>query len=290
MKKILFFGILLGVFFATDFAVASIVDLPSETCSGGCDKACRCVIEKDDSKITKYFYKRQDTVYATCNQRLDSVMNNILHVDLAKSNYSCYTETFCDDYSVKCETVETKDYCCCRDSAPGVLGTDRKCKVTLGVPADGLHCNSSIFSGVFGGDQGDIAYDAKEAGYIGYVVDSEGGCGSYEKNTMAGYVAKSDITTDTLKEEAANVLNPMNFKTGTAGVQQLMSKVVNALTFAMGSLLLLFYVYAGILWMTAAGNTERVGQAKKIVVWSTLGVVVMLASYMIIKTVFQTIG
>ncbi len=97
-------------------------------------------------------------------------------------------------------------------------------------------------------------------------------------------------TAKILKAEAASTLNPMKFKTGAAGVNDFIGRMIAAMTFTMGSLLLLFYVYAGVLWMTSAGSSERVGKAKQIAIWSTLGVIVVLASYAIVTILFKFAG
>ncbi|MDO8509874.1 MAG: pilin [bacterium] len=91
-------------------------------------------------------------------------------------------------------------------------------------------------------------------------------------------------------QKEAESLNPMKFKTGQQGILELVGRAVKALMYAMGSILFALYIYAGILWMSSAGNTERVGMAKKIVVWSTLGVIVQLSAYMIVSFVFKFTG
>ena len=43
------------------------------------------------------------------------------------------------------------------------------------------------------------------------------------------------------------------------------------------------------MWMTAAGNSERVESAKQIVVWVTLGIAIMLLSYIVIRLIFGVV-
>lgn len=93
-----------------------------------------------------------------------------------------------------------------------------------------------------------------------------------------------------LKNQARSALNPMKFSGGQQGVLELIGRTVKALMYAMGSILFALYIYAGILWMTSSGNSERVGMAKKIVVWSTLGVIVQLSAYMIVNIVFKFVN
>ena len=56
-----------------------------------------------------------------------------------------------------------------------------------------------------------------------------------------------------------------------------------------GSVALLMFVAGGIMWMTARGNAEQMAKAAKTLAWSALGVVVILASYGIVKFIFGAI-
>ncbi|OGB81033.1 MAG: hypothetical protein A2535_09020 [Burkholderiales bacterium RIFOXYD2_FULL_59_8] len=55
----------------------------------------------------------------------------------------------------------------------------------------------------------------------------------------------------------------------------------------MGSIALAMFIYGGVLWMIAAGNAERSKKGMQIIVWSALGVMVILASYVIVSFVFE---
>ena len=78
------------------------------------------------------------------------------------------------------------------------------------------------------------------------------------------------------------ILNKLNFKTP----QEIIGQAIRILLSFIGSIGLIFYIYAGILWMTAAGNSEQVTKAKQVLVWTTLGIAMMLLSYIVIKLVF----
>lgn len=47
-------------------------------------------------------------------------------------------------------------------------------------------------------------------------------------------------------------------------------------------------LYGGFTWMTAAGNEEKVGQAKKILTYSIIGLVIILLSFILVSTIFKT--
>ena len=57
-----------------------------------------------------------------------------------------------------------------------------------------------------------------------------------------------------------------------------------------GIVVVALIIYGGIVWMTAAGNDEKVTKGKKIVVGSLIGMVIIVASYGIAGLVYNTIA
>jgi hypothetical protein len=84
---------------------------------------------------------------------------------------------------------------------------------------------------------------------------------------------------------ASATLNPA----GLTDPSQLIKKAINILMAFIGSITLVLYIAAGLLWMTASGASEQVDKAKKILVWTTLGVFVMLFSYILVSFLFNSI-
>ena len=56
-----------------------------------------------------------------------------------------------------------------------------------------------------------------------------------------------------------------------------------------GVIALLFFIYAGFLWMTAQGKPDIIKKARDIMIWAVLGIVVILSSYSILGYVFDSI-
>lgn len=92
-------------------------------------------------------------------------------------------------------------------------------------------------------------------------------------------------TVDELFQQAATTLNP----SGVTSINQFIGKAINILMAFIGSITLLLYVFSGFLWMTASGNSEQVDKAKRILIWTTLGVAVMLFSYILVNLIFNSI-
>ena len=53
-----------------------------------------------------------------------------------------------------------------------------------------------------------------------------------------------------------------------------------------GSIGLIMLVVGGLVWLTAAGNEERVTKAKQIIIWTLLGMVMIFGSYTIVSALF----
>lgn len=66
------------------------------------------------------------------------------------------------------------------------------------------------------------------------------------------------------------------------------SLVINFLLTLLGTIALCLTFYAGYVWMIARGNTEEVTRAQNILKGSVTGILIILASYMIMNTVFAS--
>jgi TRAP-type C4-dicarboxylate transport system permease small subunit len=64
-------------------------------------------------------------------------------------------------------------------------------------------------------------------------------------------------------------------------------QIINVALGLLGIIFLILLVYAGFLWMTAAGNTEQLDKAKKILTTSVIGLVIILAAYAISAFVIE---
>ena len=65
--------------------------------------------------------------------------------------------------------------------------------------------------------------------------------------------------------------------------------IINVVLGFLGIIFLILIIYSGFLWMTAAGNDDAVGRAKKILINSTIGLVIVIAAYTISSFIFNAI-
>lgn len=64
-------------------------------------------------------------------------------------------------------------------------------------------------------------------------------------------------------------------------VNTLAGDIIRLALTILGTLFVVFIIYAGFLWLTAAGNEQRVDKAKKIIFESTIGLIIVIAAYAI---------
>ncbi len=57
-----------------------------------------------------------------------------------------------------------------------------------------------------------------------------------------------------------------------------------------GSLSLLAFVYGGFMFLISAGSSEKIEQARKIILGAVIGMFIVFGSYLIIQFVLQTLG
>ncbi len=76
----------------------------------------------------------------------------------------------------------------------------------------------------------------------------------------------------------------------TATLATTVHDLINAVFGILGVIFFCLMVYAGILWMTAAGDPKKVQKAKDILSQSVIGLIIVVLSYGIAYTVVGMIG
>lgn len=70
-----------------------------------------------------------------------------------------------------------------------------------------------------------------------------------------------------------------------ADIPEIIARVIKAVLGMVGSIGLLMFVYGGFLWLTAGGNEDRVKKGREVLVWATLGLLVIFSAYAILNFV-----
>lgn len=63
--------------------------------------------------------------------------------------------------------------------------------------------------------------------------------------------------------------------------------VIKSFLGVVGGLSLVMMVWGGFQWLTSAGNDEKVKKGTQTMMWSIIGLVVVLASYLLVNTVLR---
>ena len=92
-----------------------------------------------------------------------------------------------------------------------------------------------------------------------------------------------------------SIINPNStaYKTGNyqlsdfVGLTIIISKWILGIV---GSLALIMFIYGGFMFLISAGSADKITQAKKIIIAATIGLIIVFASYLIIKFVMSSMG
>jgi len=77
--------------------------------------------------------------------------------------------------------------------------------------------------------------------------------------------------------------NPITF------IQENIGLIIQWALSIVGSIALLMFVLGGFIWLTSAGNPDRIKRGKQILVWSAIGLAAMLSAYAITQVILQAL-
>lgn len=66
--------------------------------------------------------------------------------------------------------------------------------------------------------------------------------------------------------------------------------IINYVLGFLGLIAVAFLIYAGILMVTAAGNEDQVGKARKIITYAVVGIVIIILSFTIVQFATNVLG
>ena len=75
----------------------------------------------------------------------------------------------------------------------------------------------------------------------------------------------------------------------TTDIRTTVGNIIKAFLALLGIIAVVLILYAGVLWMTASGNEEKIVTAKKVLVNATIGLAIIMSSYAITYFIFQAI-
>lgn len=72
---------------------------------------------------------------------------------------------------------------------------------------------------------------------------------------------------------------------GDVSVPVLAGRIVRNLLGILGTVALVMFIYGGFMYLTAAGNEEKVTKGKQTLIWATLGLIIVFFAYAIVNFV-----
>ena len=76
--------------------------------------------------------------------------------------------------------------------------------------------------------------------------------------------------------------NPLG---STTSYLDVVTNVIQVVLGVVGVVALVVFIYGGIVWMTSLGNSERVKQGRDTLIWASLGLIVVFASFAIVNLI-----
>lgn len=72
---------------------------------------------------------------------------------------------------------------------------------------------------------------------------------------------------------------------GEGSIRRLVLRIINFFLGFLGILAVIMVIYGGVTYVTAAGAEDSVGNAKKIILYALVGIVIILLSFAIVNTI-----
>lgn len=77
---------------------------------------------------------------------------------------------------------------------------------------------------------------------------------------------------------------------GEGSIRALALNIVNFFLLFLGLIAVIMIIYGGISYVTAAGNQEKIEKAKKVIMYAIVGIVIVLISFALVRTVITGAG
>lgn len=83
--------------------------------------------------------------------------------------------------------------------------------------------------------------------------------------------------------------NSAGLKSGTGDLSGKIGAIVGSLLGLVGTVFVVLMIYAGVLWMTAAGEEEKIKKSKDLIIGAVIGLVIIFSAYAITSFVLEDV-
>lgn len=101
-------------------------------------------------------------------------------------------------------------------------------------------------------------------------------------------------TTPSEKPPAQQLINPIGGTAenpaGVTTVSALIANIIKAVLGIVGAVALFMFVWGGFTWLTSGGSPDKIKMGRDTLVWATIGLLVIFASYTLVETIFKALG
>ncbi len=109
--------------------------------------------------------------------------------------------------------------------------------------------------------------------------------------TVAGILGTAMLSPVVARAASSVTLgDPSNALSSSTDLPEMIGNIINVLLSFLAVIAVVLFVYAGFLWMTAAGDEEKVGKAKSIITACIIGLVIIFISYSASTYVISTLN
>lgn len=95
----------------------------------------------------------------------------------------------------------------------------------------------------------------------------------------------ADESLPELQSTDVSLKNPLSTDT----LPELIGQAIKTVLGVSGSLTLAVFIYGGFVWMTAAGNVERVQKGKNTIFWAAIGLAVIFSTYPLVRYILEVL-
>ncbi len=115
---------------------------------------------------------------------------------------------------------------------------------------------------------------------------------TYACTTTGGTIAPEGGSPSTTSgaTEKIKLENPLGGGTGVTSVPLLIGNIIKTILMIVGALALAMFVYGGFTWLTSGGSADKVKKGKDILIWATIGLIVIFTSYTLVDFLLTALG
>lgn len=112
-------------------------------------------------------------------------------------------------------------------------------------------------------------------------------CNSFKESQTPQNTADSNMPAIGCREgqDCVSLTNPL----ATTDIKAIMGNTIQIVMGIAGSITFVVFLYGGVLWLTSAGNSEKIQKGLQAMLWAGIGIIVIFSSYAIITLILDTL-